>query len=62
MLIWWGELILLVVGLIAGYVICFFMIRNNPKYLNVDKMIKEEIEKRRAEIIKSVQDKAKEIK
>ncbi len=59
MLTWWGELILLAVGFVGGYVSAFFMLRKNPKYLNVDRLLEEDFKKRRADLIKSIQDKAK---
>lgn len=46
MLTWWGELMVVVIAFIGGYVVCFFILRNNPKYLNVDKLLKEEMQKK----------------
>ncbi len=40
---WWLYLILAVVFYIAGYATAFFMLKNNPSYLNIDKMGKEEL-------------------
>jgi uncharacterized membrane-anchored protein YhcB (DUF1043 family) len=43
-------LILLVVGFIAGWVVSFFVMRNNPKYFNLDKMAKEELYQLKAKL------------
>jgi uncharacterized membrane-anchored protein YhcB (DUF1043 family) len=43
-------LILLVVGFIAGWVVSFFVMRNNPKYFNLDKMAKEELYRLKAKL------------
>lgn len=40
---WLLYLILAVVIYIGGYVTAFFMLRNNPSYLRIDKMGKEEL-------------------
>ncbi len=41
----WGVVIFIV-----GYVVAFFIMKNNPKYFNIDKMAKEELTKLQAKI------------
>lgn len=36
--------ILLVFGVVAGWVGCFFVMRNNPSYLNIDKLGKDKLQ------------------
>ncbi len=59
---WWEMLAIMVLTFIGGYIVSFFVFRKNPKYLNIDKLIIENIKERRAEVIKSIQEKAKELK
>lgn len=33
-----------VVFFIAGWVVSYFVVRNNPKYLNLDKMAKDKLQ------------------
>ena len=39
-IVWWFLLLLLFVLFIAGWAVCFFVMRNNPKYFGIDKMLK----------------------
>jgi len=39
-----------IVFFVVGWVVSFFVMRNNPKYFNIDKMAKEELVKLQAKI------------
>jgi len=42
-MIYLASLISLIVGFIIGWVASYFVMRNNPKYFNIDKMAKDEL-------------------
>ena len=47
-LYWYLIIIALIFG--AGWVTSFFVMRNNPKYFNIDKMAKEQLKLLEAKI------------
>jgi len=61
MLPWWSLAITAGVGFIAGWVVSWLFFRNNPKYLNIDKIIEAEIKSKRQAVITAVQEKVKEV-
>jgi uncharacterized membrane protein len=38
-------------GIVVGFVSCFFVMRNNPKYFNIDDMLKV----KKAEVLKELE-------
>jgi len=42
---WYWYLIIIALIFGAGWVVSFFVMRNNPRYFNIDKMAKAELEK-----------------
>jgi hypothetical protein len=48
-----GYIIGAVVIFVAGFFTCFFILKNNPKYLNVEKLTKDELK----ELLEKVQKK-----
>lgn len=50
-------IILIVLIFLAGFVVGFFVMRNNPKYFNIDKMLKRMSGVKKAEFIAYVKNK-----
>lgn len=40
----------IIIGGIVGWVACYFVMRNNPKYFNIDRMAKERLRDLKAKI------------
>lgn len=41
-IVWWLFLLIFVAVFFAGWIVSFFVMRNNPKYFGIDKMLKSE--------------------
>lgn len=39
-IVWWLFLLFLALLFLASWIVCFFVMRNNPKYFGIDKMLK----------------------
>ncbi len=50
-----------VIGFVIGYIACFFMMRNNPKYFHLDKMLKNLRDEKKAEFLQALKDAANKL-
>jgi len=53
------TLLLCVIWLLVGFVLCFFVMKNNPRYFDIDKMLKKMGGEKKAKFIEYLKEKTK---